>query len=151
MRKYIYILSALLPLMAVQSCQKVIDIDLNSAAPQIVIEGSISDQPGPYTVKITKTVNFSETNIFPAVSGAAVTVSDDAGNSETLQKLLQEFIQATTSREYREEPIISRSQPMEKTIRPHLPWLIPPVLIRWLLKNPGSSPKNLQPYFFRIL
>ena len=84
MRKYIYILSALLPLMAVQSCQKVIDIDLNSAAPQIVIEGSISDQPGPYTVKITKTVNFSETNIFPAVSGAAVTVSDDAGNSETL-------------------------------------------------------------------
>ena len=66
------------------SCQKVINIDLNSVAPQIVIEGGISDQPGPYSVSLTKTVNFSDSNVFPPVDGAAVTINDNVGNSETL-------------------------------------------------------------------
>lgn len=84
MKKHNHLLILFISLIGFTSCQKVIDIDLNSSAPQIVIEGTITDQPGPYTVKITKTANFSETNIFPAVSGAAVTINDDAGNSETL-------------------------------------------------------------------
>jgi Domain of unknown function (DUF4249) len=66
------------------SCQKVIEIDLNSKEPLIVIEGNISDQPGPYMITITNSVNFSDDNSFPAVSGAMVAVSDDLGNSETL-------------------------------------------------------------------
>jgi len=79
--KYLVIILALLGL---YSCQKVINIDLNSASPQTVIEGNISDQQGPYTVKLTQTVNFSATNDFPPISGALVTVGDNAGNSETL-------------------------------------------------------------------
>ncbi len=71
-------------LTTLSSCQKVINIDLNSAAPEIVIEGGISDQPGPYTVSLTKTVNFSDVNTFPPVQGAVVTISDNAGNSEIL-------------------------------------------------------------------
>lgn len=66
------------------SCEKVIDIDLNTQDPQIVIEGNITDQPGPYTVTLTQTVNFVESNNFPGVSGALVTISDNSGNSETL-------------------------------------------------------------------
>lgn len=69
---------------ALSSCQKVIEIDLNSSDPKIVIEGNISDQPGPHTVTITRSVNFSQTNSFPAVSGATVVLSDNLGNSETL-------------------------------------------------------------------
>jgi len=74
----------LLVLLGLPSCQKVINIDLNSASPQLVIEGNVSDQPGPYIVKLTKTVNFSESNVFPPVTGATVIISDNTGNTETL-------------------------------------------------------------------
>ena len=57
------------------SCSKVVNINLNDASPKIVIEGNITNAAGPYFVKITKTVNFSAANIFPAVSGAVVTIT----------------------------------------------------------------------------
>lgn len=66
------------------SCEKVIDIDLNTSEPKIVIESSISDQSDFYPVKLTQTVNFDENNIFPPVSNATVIISDDEGNTETL-------------------------------------------------------------------
>ena len=49
------------------ACTKEIDIDLNSSNPQTVIEGNISDEPGPYIVKISKTVNYSESNNYPPI------------------------------------------------------------------------------------
>ncbi len=36
-------------------------------------------------VRITQSKNFNEDNTYPGISGATVTISDDAGNSETLQ------------------------------------------------------------------
>jgi len=77
-------LNLLIVLFLFSSCEKVIDIDLNAKAPQVVIEGNITDQPGPYTVKSTQTVNYDEANIFPTISGATVTISDNVGNSEIL-------------------------------------------------------------------
>ncbi len=78
------LLFSLLAAAAFTSCQKVIDIDLNSEDPKVVIEAVITDQPGPYTVTVTKTVNFSSSNTFPAVSGATVVLWDNAGNTEQL-------------------------------------------------------------------
>src|SRR5436305_10635659 len=49
------------------SCTKVIQVDLNSANTNIVIEGIVSDAAGPYQVKLTQTVNFSDPNSFPPV------------------------------------------------------------------------------------
>jgi hypothetical protein len=66
------------------SCTKVINIDLNSANPNLVVDAEITDQPGPYTVNLTKTVNFSDNNVFPTVSGATIIITDNAGNSEAL-------------------------------------------------------------------
>ncbi|MCX6151110.1 MAG: DUF4249 domain-containing protein [Ignavibacteriales bacterium] len=66
------------------SCEKIISVDLNSTAPQLVIEASISDQPGPYYVKLSRTVNFDQTNFFPAVSEAKIVINDDSGNSDSL-------------------------------------------------------------------
>jgi hypothetical protein len=43
---------------------------------QIVIQGEVTDQPGPYTVTINQTVGFYADNTFPAVSGASVTITD---------------------------------------------------------------------------
>ena len=71
-------------LMIFSSCQKVIELDLNSASPEIVIEGNLSNLLGPYTIALSKTVNFSESNTFPPCTGAAITINDNAGNSEVL-------------------------------------------------------------------
>jgi hypothetical protein len=69
------LLFALLPAL---SCKKVINVDLNDAAPKIVIEGEVTDQVGPFTVKVTQTVPFSASNEFPGVTGAVVTITDSA-------------------------------------------------------------------------
>lgn len=74
----------LLLIITIYSCKKVIQVDLNSAAPQIVIEGEITNANGPYVVKISKTVAFSSDNIFPPVSGAIVKITDNTGLSESL-------------------------------------------------------------------
>jgi hypothetical protein len=79
--KYIVITIAMCILL---SCTKEIDVELNDSSPQIVIEGNISDEPGPYFVRLSKTVNFSDPNIYPHVTGATVIVSDNAGVTDTL-------------------------------------------------------------------
>lgn len=95
MKKFFFFSASALLLLS--ACTKVIDVDLNSQDPMIVIEANISDQPGPYTVSITQTVNFSETNSFPTVSGAVVIISDDAGNTETLVETSAGIYQTTTT------------------------------------------------------
>ncbi len=67
------------------SCQEVIQLDLNSANPLLVIDAVIDDQLAADTVKLTKTIGLDQgkTDI-RGVTGARVTLSDDAGNSEVL-------------------------------------------------------------------
>lgn len=66
------------------SCTEVIKIDLNSANPVLMVEAKITNEAGPYTVKLSKTVNYDAPNVFPAVSGATIIIADDAGNRDTL-------------------------------------------------------------------
>lgn len=60
----------------IASCEEVIDIDLNSTDPKFVITGTVSDQLKPFAVRIEKTVDFDQQNVYPAVSGALVRISD---------------------------------------------------------------------------
>lgn len=77
----------LLAVLGLSSCQKIISVDLHTTNPQIVIEGTITDQPGPYTVVITETGNYFEPSLtFPVVSGALVTIVDDTGVIDTLKE-----------------------------------------------------------------
>ncbi len=69
------------------SCQKVINIDLNNSSPQLVVEASISNKPGPYFVKLSQTVSFNNITTIPAVQGANVEISDSSGNGESLKEL----------------------------------------------------------------
>ncbi len=70
------------------SCQKVINLDLNSASPQLVVEANIYDLPGPYYIKLSKTVNFDDITEIPPVTGAIVEISDStSGTRETLTEL----------------------------------------------------------------
>lgn len=80
-KTFFIILSAL----ALNSCEKEIDLDLADQSGTIVIEGNVTDAEGSYTVKITKSVGFSQPNQYPAVAGATVVLSDNTGQTETLQ------------------------------------------------------------------
>ena len=68
------------------SCKKTVNLKLASAAPQLVIQGVITDQGGPYTVMVTRSVPFYANNKFPGVSGAFVTIGDNTGVSDTLME-----------------------------------------------------------------
>ncbi|KFF23387.1 DUF4249 domain-containing protein [Chryseobacterium vrystaatense] len=79
------IIFIILTLFLVTSCEKEIDLDLDDKSGNIVIEGNVTNQPGPYFVRITKSVAFTENNHYPAVSDAQVILSDNTGQTETLQ------------------------------------------------------------------
>ncbi|WP_187774868.1 DUF4249 domain-containing protein [Pedobacter sp. BS3] len=63
------------------SCQKVIDIKVNDAASQLVVEATVTNTGEAKTVKLSRSVPFNQTSQFPTVSGAVVTVT--AGNGHT--------------------------------------------------------------------
>jgi len=67
---------ALVALLAGLACKKVVQVDLNNAAPQIVIEGEVTNRTETYQVRITKTVDFSADNTYPPITGATVTITD---------------------------------------------------------------------------
>jgi len=67
-------------LAAFSACQKVINVNINSTAPRYVVEGNVINQPGPYLVTITKTINFDQDNVYPTVSGAVVVITDMTTN-----------------------------------------------------------------------
>ncbi len=69
------------------SCQDVIDLELESVAPRLVIEANISDQEGPYFVTLSETGDFYKSNTFPKASGAMVILSDENGGRDTLQEI----------------------------------------------------------------
>jgi hypothetical protein len=68
------------------SCTKEIKLNLNDTDSRIVIEGNVTNEPGPYLVRLSKTVNFSDQNIFPAVTNAFITIQDNVGNIDTLKE-----------------------------------------------------------------
>lgn len=67
------------------ACQRVVSIDLNQANPQMVIEGVVTNQGGPYKVVLSKTGDyFTPSLTFPQVSNALVVINDNAGIADTL-------------------------------------------------------------------
>ncbi len=62
-------------------CEDVIEVDLNSADPTIVIEGSIADDNSKSGVKITKSTDFYNPGVYEKVSGADVIITDSEGNN----------------------------------------------------------------------
>jgi hypothetical protein len=89
------------------ACEEVIDVDLNNAAPQLVVEGWIYNTPGPYEIKLTFTTNYFENEEAPKVDNALVIISENTTLVDTLimskpgvyktQKILDGKIGATYS------------------------------------------------------
>jgi hypothetical protein len=66
------------------SCKKTVTLKLNNVPPAIVIQGEVTDAPGPYTVTINQPVDFYANNTFPPISGATVTITDGHGVADLL-------------------------------------------------------------------
>ncbi len=66
------------------ACEQVVDLDLETASPQLVVAGSITDATGPYTVKLSKTGAYFGSQQYEQVRGATVVIADNAGQQETL-------------------------------------------------------------------
>jgi hypothetical protein len=55
-------------------------VDINSGPPLLVIEGNITNVAGTQTIFLSKTVAYSDANVYPPVSGATVLVSTNGYN-----------------------------------------------------------------------
>lgn len=69
-------------------CQEPIELDFQSDDEYLVIDGFITDDNGPHTVKISKSQPFTndEIVIFEKVQNAIVTITDDEGNVVNLTR-----------------------------------------------------------------
>ncbi len=80
------------------ACKKVINVNLNNAAPALVVQGNVTNETGPYMVKLTQTVNYSADNIYPAVTGATVKITDDStGIVDVLTEMPNGIYQTNTT------------------------------------------------------
>jgi hypothetical protein len=78
----------LVAIFCLSSCQKVVDLDLERASTQIVIEGNLPGGGlGSCVVRVSRSVNFDQKNDFPPVPGAFVTVEDNFGFLDTLPEI----------------------------------------------------------------
>ncbi|SEM19503.1 protein of unknown function [bacterium A37T11] len=81
-----YLLASLVMTLLQSSCEDVIDLGLNNAAPKLVIEGWVDDVAGP-SVTISKTTAFTadlSENPQQVLSGATVTLTDNYGHTAVL-------------------------------------------------------------------
>ena len=91
------IIASILSILFTSSCQKVITPPLSNSAPQLVIEGAVSDTTGPYYINISKSVSFYADNTYPNVSGASVTITDQTAGVNDLLTETSPGIYATHS------------------------------------------------------
>jgi hypothetical protein len=106
------------------ACQKVINFNLRTAPAKYVIEGNVTNLPGPYQVKISQTEAVESNYSFNGVSQANVSIRDNAGNSETLREIQPGIYQTATlqgveGRSYELNITIGQNSYTSTSIMPH--------------------------------
>ncbi len=86
MKKYILYSLSLLAF-AFTSCEEVIEYELDTAETKLVIEGLITNQPGPYNIRLSNTKGYLDEGRTTGVNGALVIVSDNHGTTDTLKAI----------------------------------------------------------------
>ncbi|MEY4926567.1 MAG: hypothetical protein RI894_1003 [Bacteroidota bacterium] len=78
---------ALTSALSFTSCQKVIDVDLNTAAPQYVIEGFLHAGTDTFKVHIAQTSSYFAAENASTINAATVTLLQDNGSPISLQSI----------------------------------------------------------------
>ncbi|MDJ1472616.1 DUF4249 domain-containing protein [Xanthocytophaga flava] len=85
MKRYILPVLILLSVM-LTSCEDVIDVDLKQGETLLVVDGWVTNQPGPYKVRLTSTAPYFTNQETPKVTGATLIISDSEGVTDTLKE-----------------------------------------------------------------
>lgn len=87
MKRYAIQIVSLISLTFLEACITPYDPDLRNDNPKLVVEGLITDEPGPYVVKLTLSAAYNnDESIFGRYpEGARVFISDDMGQEEELE------------------------------------------------------------------
>lgn len=142
---------ALVAAMMGSACTEKIDLPLKTSEPQLVIEGNISDKPGPYYVILTKSKFYYEDNLIEGVSGAQLVINDDAGNVDTLVEVIAglystQTIQGTIGRTYHLQ-VIAENKQYDASCKMQTPVDIDSIAIENRLEFNGDSAKRGRVYF----
>lgn len=84
MNKYIYLIALVF---AFVSCEKVIDLDLNDANPQLVIVSKLWEGTNDFEVAITETTSYYTPEEPNKVNNALVTIQEEGGNNIVLENI----------------------------------------------------------------
>ncbi len=88
-------LSILLAISMLVSCEEVIEVDLNDADPQLIIEGYINNSKGPFIVRISETTDyFGEQGVSP-VDVQGISIYTESGAKEKLERVAAGVYQTT--------------------------------------------------------
>lgn len=68
------------------SCEDVVELNVPQGQALLVVDGAITDQAGPYVVKLTQTAPYFESQTTPPVTGAQVVLTTSDGQRETLRE-----------------------------------------------------------------
>ncbi|RIJ47433.1 DUF4249 domain-containing protein [Maribellus luteus] len=86
------------------SCRDIIDIELDSVEPKLVIDGAVTDINDTLVIQLTKSVDYFEPGIYPPVPGAVIAVSDNLGNThqlnETSSGVYTDYLPGTEGNKY---------------------------------------------------
>jgi Domain of unknown function (DUF4249) len=77
------LLAAALPL---TSCEDVVELNVPQGQALLVVDGAITDQAGPYVIKLSQTAPYFENQVPPPVTGAQMVLTSSDGQRETLQE-----------------------------------------------------------------
>lgn len=81
-------LSFVLLIVLIMGCVEPIEFNVPPAESLMIIEGMISDQEGPYSVKLSRAISLdSDTLDVPPVTGASIRLHDDLGNIEDFEEV----------------------------------------------------------------
>lgn len=97
-RIYSHLFFAMLIGLSLTACEQEIDIKLNETEPKVIIEGWVSDQPGPYTFKLGHSASYLGTGKESPISGATLILSDEMGTRDTLVEQQPGWYNSTTFR-----------------------------------------------------
>ncbi len=143
-RKYISI-----AILFVSACVTPYDAKIKQSAPRIVVEGLITDQPGPHRVRITRSAAFTndDKGSSEGINGAVVYVTDNAGNridfteSEKGSYFTASGVQGVVGRSYRLS--IRLADGREYASEPDLLRSVPPIDSIYSEYDPAAKQFNV--------
>jgi hypothetical protein len=79
--KFYHLFYSLVSLLALSSCEDVINVDLPQGETQLVVDAWVTNQTGEQSIKLTRSTSYFDNTPSPAALGATVQVTDNEGNA----------------------------------------------------------------------